>query len=119
MVTGLAAASVVGLISLSAITVMQAQANDLIRSQNNDLVSANEAITKEIALKEEQRLLAKSRLTQSLEALGLFATDFRMFAEDALLPGDRKAKLYERLIAQLERQVVDEPGEAGDDAYRN
>ena len=119
LVTGIAAAVLVGLVSLAASTVLLAQANDLIHSQNNDLVSANEAIKKEIALKEEQRQLAKGRLTQSLEALALFATDFRLFCEDALVPGESKARLYERLIGQLEQQVVDETGEAGDDAYRN
>src|SRR5205823_3901399 len=120
LVTGIAAAVVVGLVSLSAATVLLAKANDLIQSQNNDLVRANEAIKQEVALKEEQRLLAKSRLGQSLEALGLFATDFRLFCEDALVPGEDKARLYERLMTQLERQVIDEPTvEASDDAFRN
>src|SRR4029077_16844260 len=31
--------------------------------------------------------VAKQRLDQSLKALGLFATDFRLFCEDALVPG--------------------------------
>jgi tetratricopeptide (TPR) repeat protein len=99
--------------------VLLAQANELIQAQNNDLVAANEAIKKEIGLKEEQRQLAKARLGQSLEALGLFATDFRVFCEDALVPRRKKAELYERLIPQLERQVADEPPEAMDDAFRN
>ena len=98
LVTGLAAAVVVGLVSLSVATVLLARAN---------------------ALKEEQRQLAKTRLGQSLEALSLFATDFRAFCEDALVPSKKKAELYERLIPQLERQVVDESTEGMDDAFRN
>src|SRR5205807_4589206 len=55
------------------------------------------------------------------KALGLFATDFRVFCEDALVPGEHKAKLYEGLIKQLEDQIVEEerPLEASDDAFRN
>jgi tetratricopeptide (TPR) repeat protein len=119
LVTGVAAAVVVGLVSLSAATVLLAQANDTIQAQNTDLVAANAAIKQEIALKEEQRQLAKTRLGQSLEALSLFATDFRAFCEDALVPTKKKAELYERLIPQLERQVVDESAEGMDDAFRN
>jgi serine/threonine protein kinase len=119
LVTGLAAAVVVGLVSLSVATVLLAQANDTIQAQNTDLLAANVAIKQEIALKEEQRQLAKTRLGQSLEALSLFATDFRQFCEDALVPSKKKAELYERLIPQLERQVVDESAEGMDDAFRN
>jgi serine/threonine protein kinase len=101
---------------LGAVVTVQALANEKIQAQNNELVRANDAIKKEITLKEEQRQLAKTRLSHSLEALGLFATDFRLFCEDALVPGANKTMLYERLIMQLERQVVDAPSEASADA---
>lgn len=67
----------------------------------------------------EKTLLAKSRLEQSLQAVGLFATDARMYCEDALVPGQSRAKLYEVLIRQLEKQVEQSSEEATIDALRN
>jgi serine/threonine protein kinase len=84
-----------------------------------DAEARNVQIEKKRQEAEAAQKVAKTRLDQSLNALGLFATDFRAFAEDALVPGAAKAKMYEALIKQLEEQVVEEGGEASEDALRN
>jgi hypothetical protein len=68
---------------------------------------------------EAAQKIARARLEQSLKALGLFATDFRAFSEDALVPGAAKAKMYEALIQQLEEQTAAENTETSEDALRN
>jgi hypothetical protein len=72
----------------------------------------------EAAAKERQRQLAEQRLNTSIEAVGLFANDARVFCEDALVPGASRKALYEVLIAQLEKQVQQDSAEASVDAIR-
>jgi serine/threonine protein kinase/tetratricopeptide (TPR) repeat protein len=84
-----------------------------------DAEARNVEIEKKRQEAEAAQKVAKARLDQSLQALGLFATDFRSFCEDALVPGENKTKLYEALINQLERQTVEDVGEASEDALRN
>jgi len=84
-----------------------------------DAAARNVVIEKKRQEAVEAQRVAKQRLDQSLKALGLFATDFRLFCEDALVPGKNKAKLYEVLIKQLESQAGDDAGEASEDSLRN
>jgi serine/threonine protein kinase len=67
---------------------------------------------------EEKEELAKARLEQSLQAVGLFATDARIYCEDAMVPGSSRARLYGVLIKQLEAQA-EQAGEATVDGLRN
>lgn len=68
----------------------------------------------------EQTKLAKSRLNDSIQAVGLFSTDAKTFCDDALVPGDSRVKLYQVLTDQLEKQAQSqEAGEATPDALFN
>ncbi|MFO0965621.1 MAG: serine/threonine-protein kinase [Gemmataceae bacterium] len=84
-----------------------------------DAEARNTQIEKKRQEAEAAQKVARARLEQSLKALGLFATDFRGFCEDALVPGASKAKMYEALIEQLESQTAEEGDEATEDALRN
>ncbi len=106
---GMAAAAITFLISALGIAVFA----------YFDAEARNVQIEKKRQEAESAQKVAKTRLDQSLKALGLFATDFRAFCEDALVPGQNKAKLYEALIQQLEGQEVEDAGEASEDAIRN
>src|SRR5205823_5375558 len=90
-----------------------------IYNQNQALDLANGQLQQRNEALDASQKVAKARLDQSIQALGLFATDFRLYAEDALIPGEIKAKLYETLIQQMEGQIVEDPLEASDDAFRN
>ena len=68
----------------------------------------------------EQTKLAKSRLNDSIQAVGLFSTDAKTFCDDALVPGDSRVRLYRVLTDQLEKQAKSqEAGEATPDALFN
>lgn len=84
-----------------------------------DAEARNVQIEKKRQEAESAQKVARSRLEQSLKALGLFATDFRAFSEDALVPGAAKTKMYEALIKQLEDQNLEESGELSEDGLRN
>src|SRR5205807_2644490 len=51
--------------------------------------------------------------------VGLFATDARIYCDDAMVPGPSRTRLYGVLIAQLEKQAEQAAGEATIDALRN
>jgi tRNA A-37 threonylcarbamoyl transferase component Bud32 len=125
LVTGAAAALLVGVLSLAAVNVLLAQANDVIQAKNDELTRANEriqaqnvAIKQEVVEKEKQRQLAEVRLKQSVEAVGLFADDARVYCEDALVPGDSRKELFLVLIDHLEKQAEQPSVEAAVDAHR-
>ena len=84
-----------------------------------EIAAQNVEIEKKRQEAVEAQKVAKGRLEQSLKALGLFATDFRAFSEDALVPGAAKTKMYEALIKQLEEQSFEETGELSEDGLRN
>lgn len=103
---GLATAALVAVAGIAVFAYLDAAArNVIIEKKREEAVAAQN--------------IAKRRLEQSLQALGLFATDFRYFCEDALVPGKNKAKLYEVLIKQLESQTAEDVGEATEDSLRN
>jgi tetratricopeptide (TPR) repeat protein len=68
----------------------------------------------------EQTKLAKSRLDDSIQTLGLFTSDAKTFCDDALVPGDSRVRLYKVLADHLEKQAANqEAGEASVDTLRN
>lgn len=74
----------------------------------------------EEAKAKEQTALAKARLDDSIQAVGLFATDAKVFCDDALVPGDSRTKLYKVLVDQLEKQAAaQDAGPPSADALRN
>jgi serine/threonine protein kinase len=68
---------------------------------------------------DEKTVLAERRREQSLQAVGLFATDARMYCDDAMVPAESRQRLYEVLIKQLERQADEGTSEFTIDGLRN
>jgi tetratricopeptide (TPR) repeat protein len=95
-----------------------AEANDRILDQNDQILARNDAIRKEVEAKERQRLLAESRLRQSMETAGLFANDAVAYCDDALVPGESKKELLLVLVNHLEKQVQQGADEETLDACR-
>jgi hypothetical protein len=119
LVSSAAAVLLVATIGSTVGFALIAQVNRELDRQNQALDVANGQLEQRNQALAASQKVAKARLDQSLKALGLFATDFRVFCEDALVPGERKVMMYEHLIQQLEGQVLEEPQEtmeAYDDA---
>jgi serine/threonine protein kinase/tetratricopeptide (TPR) repeat protein len=111
---------------LCGVTGVSLYAYVTVAAMNDDIRAKNEAVTREAAEKEKQRrlavekgTLAEKRLLQSIDAVSLFARDARVFCEDAMVPAESRQKLYEVLIAQLEKNVDDRAGPFDEDMIRN
>ena len=93
--------------------------NDRLSTLNKDLQKQTEIAQENEKTAKKQTELAEARGEQSLQAVGLFATDARMYCDDAMVPTDSRKRLYGVLIQQLEKQADQGHGEATIDSLRN
>ena len=80
-------ALIVGVVGTSIGLVMAELAREAEAKQRQIAQENEETAKKQTRVAIEKNALAQSRLAQSLEAIGLFTTDARIFCEDSLVPG--------------------------------